>query len=68
MKPYFEDYIRCLTDLHQEILEAIEGLPAKALDWTPMQETSGDMNSINVLVTHLCGAERYWIGDKVPAG
>ncbi len=21
------------------------------------------MNSINVMVTHLCGAERYWIGD-----
>ena len=21
------------------------------------------MNSINVLVTHLCGAERYWIGE-----
>jgi hypothetical protein len=25
------------------------------------------MNSINVLVTHLCGAERYWIGDVAAA-
>ena len=59
----FQDYFERLADLHQGILDAIEGLPSEALDWTPIRETTGDMNSINILVTHLCGAERYWIGD-----
>lgn len=63
MHPFFMDYLERLTDLHQGILNAFKGLPSEALDWTPIQETTGDMNSINVLVTHLCGAERYWIGD-----
>ena len=63
MHTFFQDYLQRLTDLHQDILDAIEDLPPEALDWTPLQETSGDMNAINVLVTHLCGAERYWIGD-----
>ena len=59
MQPFFRDYLQRLNDLHQDILVAIEGLPPEALDWTP----SGEMNSINVLVTHLCGSERYWIGE-----
>lgn len=63
MHTLFQDYLQRLTDLHQGILDAIEDLPPKALDWTPVQEATSDMNSINVLVTHLCGAERYWIGD-----
>jgi hypothetical protein len=63
MQTFFQDYIQRLTDLHQEILNAIYDLPEEALDWTPIKDTSGDMNSINVLVTHLCGAERYWIGE-----
>lgn len=63
MHPIFQDYLERITDLHQEILSAIEGLSPEALNWKPRQETSVDMNSINVLIVHLCGAERYWIGD-----
>lgn len=63
MHTFLQDYLQRLTDLHQGILDSIEGLPSEALDWTPLRETNGEMNSINVLVTHLCGAERYWIGD-----
>ena len=63
MHPYFLDYLERLAELHQDILNAIDGLPSEALDWTPIQKTTGDMNTINVLVTHLCGAERYWIGE-----
>ena len=67
MDPLFQDYLQRLIDVHQDILTAIEGLSLEALDWIPVkssnQEATGDMNSINVLVTHLCGAERYWIGD-----
>jgi len=45
--------------LHGEIVKALDELPAEALDWVPGPE----MNSLSVLVVHLTGSERYWIGD-----
>jgi len=63
MHPFFQDYLQRLTDIHQDILNAIQGLPAESLDWTPIQQTNSEMNSINVLVAHICGSEHYWIGD-----
>ena len=59
MQTFFKDYLNLLQDCHNSILEALEGLPPAALDWTP----GPDMNSISVLVFHLTGAERFWIGD-----
>lgn len=59
MQTFFKDYLNLLQERHNEILEALEGLPSAALDWIP----GSDMNSISVLVFHLTGAERYWIGD-----
>jgi uncharacterized damage-inducible protein DinB len=59
MQAFFKDYISLLQERHKEILDALEGLPSEALDWMP----GPDMNSISVLVVHLTGAERYWIGD-----
>ncbi|MBL7161816.1 MAG: DinB family protein [Anaerolineales bacterium] len=63
MHTFFEDYLERLSKLHQGIIEAIKDLPPEALDWVPIDHPSAEMNSINVLVTHLAGAERYWIGD-----
>ena len=59
MQTFFKDYLNLLQDCHNSIFEALEGLPPAALDWTPGK----DMNSISVLVFHLTGAERFWIGD-----
>jgi uncharacterized damage-inducible protein DinB len=59
MQTFFKDYLSLLQDCHNAILEALDGLPEAALDWVPGQ----DMNSISVLVFHLTGAERFWIGD-----
>jgi uncharacterized damage-inducible protein DinB len=59
MQTFFREYINNLQESHSEILEALEGLPPAAFDWIPGQ----DMNSISVMVVHLTGAERYWIGD-----
>ncbi len=59
MQSFFTDYLDLLQDCHDKILQALDGLPAEALDWSPGPE----MNSISVLVTHLTGAERFWIGD-----
>ena len=49
--------------LHDEIRRELDRLPDEAFDWSPAE----DMNSIAVLITHLAGAERYWVGD-VAAG
>lgn len=59
MLPILEDYWERLQALHEGIESAIEVLPLAALDWVP----GPDMNSLGVLVTHVAGAERYWIGD-----
>ena len=52
-------YLERLEALHSDIWRAIAGLPPEALDWLP----GPGMNSLSVLVVHLAGAERYWIGD-----
>ncbi len=59
MLQFYVDYMDRLADLHSQIGEAVADLPAEALDWSPGPE----MNSIGVLIVHLAGAERYWIGD-----
>jgi uncharacterized damage-inducible protein DinB len=59
MHKFFEDYLNLLEARHNNILHELDGLPPAALDWNP----GIDMNSISVLVVHLTGAERYWIGD-----
>lgn len=59
MQSFFTNYLDLLQDCHNNILQALEGLPQTALDWVPGQ----DMNSIAVLLAHITGSERYWIGD-----
>lgn len=63
MNPFIEDYLERLSALHRGCVQAIQGLSNEALDWVPVQIPTAEMNSINVLVTHIIGAERYWIGD-----
>ncbi len=59
MQTFFAEFLNLIQQRHKEILEALDGLPPVALDWAP----GPDINSISVLVFHLTGAERYWIGD-----
>jgi phage terminase large subunit-like protein len=61
MEPLFEDFILNLQELHDEAQRLLAGLPQPALDWTPAVE----INSLAVLAVHLCGAERYWVGEVV---
>jgi len=55
---FYDDLNDNFRELHADAAKAIENLPSDALDWMAGPE----MNSINVLVVHLVGAERYWIG------
>jgi uncharacterized damage-inducible protein DinB len=61
MQPFFTDYLNNLQELHDEIRQIVEELPPEALDWNFGPET----NSVSVLVVHLTGSERYWIGDVI---
>jgi len=53
------EYVERLQALHTAMEQIVNGLPQAVLDWTPGPE----MNSIHVLVVHVAGSERYWIGD-----
>ena len=59
MLSFYRNYLDRIQELHTDIKKCIAGLSAEALDWKPQPE----MNSFTVLITHLSGAERYWIGD-----
>jgi uncharacterized damage-inducible protein DinB len=59
MQTFFEEYLKRMQIGHEDIHKALEGLPPEALDWMPGPDTS----TISVLIFHLTGAERYWIGD-----
>lgn len=59
MEPFFADYLKRLQELNSDFIAAFDGLPAEALDWVPGTE----MNSFCVLVVHVTGSTRFWIGD-----
>ena len=61
MLPVYQEYLKELDALHNDIHKAIEGLSPEALDWSPGVE----MNSISVLVAHASGSQRFLIGDLV---
>lgn len=61
MERYYEDYLDRLQVYHEAAVAAVQGLPQEALDWVPAAE----MNSIGALAVHLCGAERYLIGEVI---
>lgn len=61
MRKYYEGLLDHFKSLHAGALQALDVLPPEALDWVPGPE----MNSVSVLVVHLCGSERYWVGDVV---
>lgn len=65
MTTFREGLKTALAEQHQDLRQAIDGLDAAALNWTPGPET----NSIAVLVAHSLGAEHSLIttalGDPV---
>ena len=61
MEPFFADYLDRLESLHNDLKGALAGMPDDGLDWAPQ----AGMNSLCVLVVHVAGAGRYWIGDVV---
>ncbi|HLO15377.1 MAG TPA: DUF1572 family protein [Anaerolineales bacterium] len=61
MQEVYKALLEQFQELHLEVLKSLEELPSETLDWIPGPE----MNSLSVLIIHLSGAERYWIGDVI---
>ena len=61
MPQLLQDYLNSLETLFDDYKKTIDGLPQEALDSVPGTE----MNSLCVIVVHVAGSTRYWIGDIV---
>jgi uncharacterized damage-inducible protein DinB len=61
MNSLYQAYAEWLHEVHAEILNDLESFPPEALDWVPGKE----MNSVSVVIVHLTGAERFYIGDLI---
>ena len=65
MTPELEHYRQFFGDLHQQIDTLIQDLPAAALNWVPISCGDEATNSVAVLVTHITGAEQFWVCEKL---
>jgi hypothetical protein len=61
MDIYYTDFLNVLESLHDKIKELITSRPQQALDWSAQP----GVGSLNMIVSHVAGAERYWIGEVV---
>ena len=61
MDIYYTDFLNDLESLHDKIKELIDSQSQQALDWSPQP----GVGSLNMIVSHVAGAERYWIGEVV---
>lgn len=50
-----------LDETWTALLKAVEGVDDSALHWTPGSE----FNSVAILLRHLAGSERWWIGEAI---
>ena len=57
-----QTYQERLNDLRKQIMQALDAMDARALNWQP---TRKDTNSVFVLATHILGSERHWIHENV---
>ena len=60
-----ETYRVRLADLRRLIKELVIDLTPEALNWRPIPESVGESNSLAVLVSHVAGAERFWIVESI---
>ncbi len=57
MHPFFEEYMKMLTILYNDLEKTFDGLPTEALDWVP----GPNMNSFCVLTAHVAGSTNHMI-------
>ncbi|MEP7357809.1 MAG: DinB family protein [Anaerolineales bacterium] len=67
MTAELDNYVDFLKQIERQAREVLEGLPADALNWRPLPDAAGAdshaTNSLAVVVAHLAGSVRYWVGE-----
>jgi uncharacterized damage-inducible protein DinB len=65
MTPELEHYLKFFEWLHDQMKALVNELPAEGLNWRPLPGKASDevTNSLGVLVAHVTGSERYWVGE-----
>lgn len=59
-------YLERIEDLRGQVIDLIADLPVEALNWRPVEGTDDHAtNSLAVLVTHIAGAEHFWIHEVI---
>ena len=61
MQTFYADCLNNLQELHNDIEKALDGIPLEALDWSPKP----GVNSINALIVHLTGTQRFLFGEII---
>jgi uncharacterized damage-inducible protein DinB len=61
MDPSIEDHWKTLDELHADIFEAVEPLTDDQINWRHPALS----NSIGILLRHVAGSERWWIGEVI---
>ncbi len=59
MHQLFKDFQERFAKSHQDLNNVLDALPDEAMDWVPGE----NMNSTAVLISHVAGAGRFWVGD-----
>jgi len=62
MIPEVQTYVDVLREARAEVIKALDGLTADALNWHPLPD---ETNSSYALAVHLLGAERRWLHLEV---
>ena len=61
-----DNYLQRIEDLGSQVRSLVEGLPAEALNWRPIEgDEAGLTNSLAMLAAHIAGAEHFWIGEVI---
>ncbi|MGH2349217.1 MAG: DinB family protein, partial [bacterium] len=61
MDPSLEDHWKTIEELHKDIFEAVEPLSDDQINWRHPALT----NTIAILLRHVAGSERWWIGEVI---
>lgn len=59
-------YLDLMDDLRGQVGDLVTDLPAAALNWRPIEGPEEHMtNSLAVMVSHVAGAEHFWIAEVI---
>ncbi len=61
MDPYVAPYLRKMEELRREVVEMVTPLGDDGIN----RAVPGLRNTIGIVLRHMTGAERYWIGEVV---